>query len=99
MACRIPTYDCIILFGMCELWNMTIACALRWGVASVGFYSTRRSSPFMGPPFQVQGVHRCTALTRGRSYEESQVVVCIHFCKDVWNKLVLACILCKKNCN
>ena len=29
MACRIPTYDCIILFGMCELWNMTIACALR----------------------------------------------------------------------
>ena len=25
--------------------------------------------------------------------------LCIHFCKDAWNKLVLACILCKKNCN
>ena len=22
----------------------------------------------------------------------------IHFCKEAWNKLVLACILCKKNC-
>ena len=22
----------------------------------------------------------------------------IHFCKEDWNKLVLACILCKKNC-
>ena len=36
IACRIPTLDCIILFEMCELWNMTIACALRWGVALVG---------------------------------------------------------------
>ena len=22
----------------------------------------------------------------------------IHFCKEDWNKLVLACILCKNNC-
>ena len=22
----------------------------------------------------------------------------IHFCKEAWNKLLLACILCKKNC-
>ena len=22
----------------------------------------------------------------------------INFCKESWNKLVLACILCKKNC-
>ena len=21
-----------------------------------------------------------------------------HFCKEAWNKLVLACILCKNNC-
>ena len=26
----------MILFGICELWNITIACALRWGVALVG---------------------------------------------------------------
>ena len=43
--------------------NMTIACALRWGVASVGIFSsergslsvgifsTRRGSPFMGKIF------------------------------------------------
>ena len=83
---------------MCELWNMTIACALWWGVASVGVYSIRSSTPFMGPPFQVQGVNRCTTLTRGRNCEESRGL-CIHFCKDAWNKLVIACILCKKNCN
>ena len=35
---------------------MTIACALRWGVASVGVYSTRLCSPRRGTPFQVQGV-------------------------------------------
>ena len=22
----------------------------------------------------------------------------INFCKEAWNKLILACILCKKNC-
>ena len=31
-----------------KLWNMTIACALRRGVAFVGVYSTGRGSPYMG---------------------------------------------------
>ena len=35
-----------------SLWNMTIACALRWGVASVGHFSTRRSSPYMRKHFR-----------------------------------------------
>ena len=30
MACRIPTYDCISC-----LQSVSIACAFRWGVASV----------------------------------------------------------------
>ena len=38
--------------------NMTIACALRWGVASVGISSTRRDSPFMGTgQTPVDGAH------------------------------------------
>ena len=28
--------------------NMTIACALRWGVALVELFSTGRGSPYMG---------------------------------------------------
>ena len=28
------------------MWNMISACALRWGVASVGSCSTRRGSPY-----------------------------------------------------
>ena len=56
---------------------MTIACALRWGVASVGFYSIRHCSPRCGTPFQVQGVCRETALTRGCHCEESQVVTLV----------------------
>ena len=32
--------------------NMTIACALRWGVASVGIFSTGHGSPFMGKHFK-----------------------------------------------
>ena len=27
--------------------NMTIVCALRWGVALVGVFSTKRGSPYM----------------------------------------------------
>ena len=34
------------------MWNMTIACALRWGVASVGSFSTRRGSPYKGKNFK-----------------------------------------------
>ena len=28
-----------------EMWNMTIACALRWEVASIGSFSTERGLP------------------------------------------------------
>ena len=31
---------------------MTIACALRWGVASVGRFSTKRGSPYKGKYFK-----------------------------------------------
>ena len=37
---------------------MTIACALKWGVASIRVYSTVYCSPYRGTPFQVQGRHR-----------------------------------------
>ena len=50
---------------------MTIACALKWGVASIEVYSIRHCSPRRGTPFQVQGVCRETVLTRGRHCEES----------------------------
>ena len=53
---------------------MTIACALRWGVASIGVYSIGNYSPRHGTPFQVQGVCRETTLTRGCHCEESRVV-------------------------
>ena len=54
--------------------DMTIACALRWGVASVGVYSTGHYSPRRGTPFHVQGVCTETTLTRGRHCEESRVM-------------------------
>ena len=34
------------------MWNMTNACALRWGVASVGSFSTRHGSPYKGKYFR-----------------------------------------------
>ena len=62
---------------MCFFGDMTNAYALRWGVASVGVYSTRHCSPRRGTPFQVQGVCRETALTRGYHCEESRVMALI----------------------
>ena len=35
-----------------NLWNMTIAYALRWGVASVRVYSSGRDSPYIGKHFR-----------------------------------------------
>ena len=40
------------------LWNMTIACALRWGVASLGNILYWAWLTLCGKTFQVQGVHR-----------------------------------------
>ena len=62
---------------MCFFGEMTITCALRWGVASVEVYSTRNCSPHRGTPFQVQGVCMETALTRGCQFEKSQVVALV----------------------
>ena len=62
---------------MCIFGDMTIACSLRWGVASIGVYSTRHCSPCRGTCFQVQGVYRETTLTRGRHCEEYRVVALV----------------------
>ena len=62
---------------MCFFGDMTIVCALRWGVAFVGVHSTRHCSPIHGTAFQVQGVCRATMLTRDRHCEESQVVALV----------------------
>ena len=43
---------------------MTIASALRWGVALVGFHSVGHYSPRRGTPFQVKGMCKETTLTR-----------------------------------
>ena len=56
---------------------MAIVCAFRWGIASVGVYSTRHCSPRHGTPFQIQGVCRETTLTRGCHCEESWVVALV----------------------
>ena len=62
---------------MCFFGDMTITCALRWRVTSVRVYSTGHCSPRRGTPFQVQGVCKETALTRGRHCEESLVVALV----------------------
>ena len=50
------------------MWNMTIACALRWGVASVGSFSTGRGSPYKGKYF------RCGTDTGEQSSFEAAIV-------------------------
>ena len=62
---------------MCFFGDMTIACELRWGVASIGVYSIRHWSPNCGTPLQVHGVCRETTLTRDCHCEESQVVALV----------------------
>ena len=55
--------------------------------------------PVVGPPFSYR------EYVGGRHSLEAAVIkkaglwlVINFFCKEAWNKLVLACILCKKNC-
>ena len=51
---KISGLDWHVLLGMCVLLcEHDIACARRWGVTLVGFYSTRFCSPRRGTPFQV----------------------------------------------
>ena len=95
MACRIPTWDCIILFGMCELWNMTIACALRWGVALVGSLLYWAWLTLYGKHF------RCRIDTDGQRSFEAVIVnkadmwPCYHFVKYFEKNLILMCNICK----
>ena len=59
-----------------------IACVLRWGVALVGVIVTGLCLPSRGTKFQVQVVHRRTALLRGPDFEGSQDVALIQYlCK------------------
>ena len=47
---------------------VNIACALRWGVAFVGVYSTGHGSPFMGKHF------RCKEYNGGRCSFEATII-------------------------
>ena len=46
MSCTFHYRIDIIVIGIA--YNMSIACALRWGVALVGFHSTGHCSPSRG---------------------------------------------------
>ena len=50
------------------MWNMTIACTLRWRVASGGSFSTGRGSPYKGKYF------RCKTDTSRRHSFEAAIV-------------------------
>ena len=49
------------------MWNMTIACELRWGVALVGNILYWHGSPFMGKHF------KCKVYTGGRRSFEAVI--------------------------
>ena len=58
-----------VLIGMVDVnASVNIACALRWGVASVGVISTRHDSSYMGKYF------RCGTDTGGRRSFEAVIV-------------------------
>ena len=56
------------------MWNMTIACALRWGVAYVGSFSIGRGSFYKGKYF------RCGIDTGGRRLFKATIVKKV----DIW---------------
>ena len=69
---------------------MTIACALRWEVASVGIILLGRAHPTW-ETFQVQEIHRWTVLIRVRKGEENLPMAFISsFVRLVW--VVYMCI-------
>ena len=74
-----------------NVWNMTITCALRWGIAFVGNILYWAWLTLYGKTFQVQGVHRWMALIQGRNCEEGQHVDLINLFVKLWNNLVLIC--------
>ena len=56
--------------------NMTIASALRWGVAFVGVSLLGVAHPIW-KTFQLQDKHRWTMLIRGNNCKENQIVALI----------------------
>ena len=74
-----------------NVWNMTIACALRWGVAYEGNILYWAWLTLYGKTFQVEGVHRWTTLIRGHGCEEGQHVALINLFVKLWNNLVSVC--------
>ena len=64
-----------------SLWDMTIARALRWGVASIRIIIYWAWLTLYGKIIQVQEVHRWTTLIRGRYCKESQIMAFETFCK------------------
>ena len=65
---------------------------LKWGVVSVGIFSTGRGSPYMGKIFQMWDMHQSTALIRNRKDEESRhVALRILFVKSI-EQTCLTCI-------
>ena len=56
--------------------NITIACALRWGVSLIEVLPTRRGSPYI-ETVQVQDKHRRMVLIQGRNCEESRIMALI----------------------
>ena len=71
-----------------NVWNITIACTLRWGVASVGNILYWAWHTLYGKTFHVQGVHQWTTLIRGRNFEEGQYVALLNLFLKLWNNRV-----------
>ena len=70
---------------------MTIACAFRWRVASVGIILYLAWLTLYGITFQVRDMYRWTTLIRGRNCEESRTMAFINLFVRPWNNLVLVC--------
>ena len=68
---------------------MNIACGLRWGVALVGGILYWAWQTLYGTTFQVQGVHRWSALSRGCDCEEGRHVALINpLCKNCLEQMM-----------
>ena len=86
-----------IWIDYCECVN--IVCALRWGVASIEIFSTRRDSPYIGKYF------KCKKYTSGRRSCDAQIVKkaglwLVKSFVNLMSKLVLPCILVmQESCN
>ena len=64
---------------------------LRWGIASVGIFFTRRGSPYMGKIFQVRDMDRWATLNQNRKDEESRHVALIIIFVKSFKKTSLTC--------